>query len=126
MVNQLLKVFFGEGLLEVTFSGEKTQTLRWYRPEAHSLKKGQRFLGVFAEGLTILCEATEDTIIKLFLDLTDSDVLGSGYSSAAKAFKDLRTVYYKGKGMKKTDTAAIISYRICRIDGVPVVSPNIQ
>ncbi len=124
MPDQLLKIIFGEGLLDVSLSGRKTQTLRWYRPKAHKLKKGQRFLGVFAEGLTILCEATADTVVKPFSELTDEDVRGSGYQTAKQAFNDLYDNYYHGKGLKLIDEAGIISYRICQIDGIPVVSLN--
>ncbi|MCL5003943.1 MAG: hypothetical protein M1352_01585 [Patescibacteria group bacterium] len=124
MSKQLLKVFFGDGLLAVTLTDEKTQTLRWYRPEAHALKKGQRFLAVFAEGYTILCEATADTVVKPFSKLTGEDVRGSGYLTAEEAFADLRDHYYAGKGLKESYPAGIISYRIAQIGGVPVISLN--
>lgn len=104
-----------------SLSGEKTLTLRKYRPEAHDFKKGDVVVGVFKDGLNVLLQVTEDTLTKPFNEVTDEEARDWGRDDAVSLFQGLQDYYPDLKG---SDTLAVIEFEVLKVDGVPVVQFN--
>lgn len=112
---------FGENLLVPTLTEDKKISLRKYRPEAHSLKEGEFFIGSFEDGLDIVLQATCDTEVKRFRDLIDSEAQEDNFRDAKDAINELRNYY---PDLVLDDKLAIIRYEIPKTNGVPSVRIN--
>jgi hypothetical protein len=116
-------IIFGGGLLEPTLSGQKQITLRKYREEAHNLHEGEIFVGSFKEGLDILLQATADTEVKTFKELTDLEAQADGFSDAKEAFTGMQKYY---PDLTPETKLGILRYEIVKVKGVPSVKTNID
>ncbi len=115
------QLLFGKGLMKPTLVGEKLITIRKYRKDAHDFINREAFLGVFKDGLNIILQATADTEVKLFREITDSEAREDGYRDAKDAFESLK-IYYPD--LLPIDKVAIIRFKILQIDNLSVVSTN--
>jgi hypothetical protein len=101
------ELIFGEGLLQPVLCGKKHITIRKYRPEAHNIMNGERFLGVFKDGFNLELIATADRILKTFNELTDDEAVEDGFFGAIEAFDGMKAYYPDLEG---TDTIAVIRF----------------
>jgi hypothetical protein len=114
-------VIFGGGFLEPTLRGDKEITIRRYRLGVHDIKAGQYLIGHFIEGYDLLLQATADTVVKTFGDLTDEEAQADGFVDAKDALSGMRRFY---PDLKKEDQLAIIRFEIPKIEGIPVIQPS--
>ena len=119
--SQIRILLFGKGLLAPTLTEEKQISLRKFRQEAHDFKKGEYFIGSFKDDLDILLQATEDTEVKLFKELSPDDVISDGFEDVQDAFEKMH-IYYPELTME--DKMGLIHYEIPKINGIPVVKAN--
>lgn len=117
----LKSLVFGKGLMISTLRGFKLITIRKYRADAHVFKKGELVIGIFMEGLSFILEITADTQCMPFGKLTDEASREDGFRNSNHAFQGLSSFY---PGLKKTDTAGIIRFRVASIAGTQAVATN--
>jgi len=115
------ELIFAEGLLAPVLNGGKLITIRKFRKEAHTLSKGEAFLGVFRDGLNIVLVATAETEIMTFAELSDGQAREDGFKSARSAFFEMKKYY---PDLKKTDTIGLIRFEIPKIEERPSVEYN--
>ncbi len=110
---------FSEGLENIVRKSENLTTIRKFRPEAHSFKKGETFIGQFdEEDVKVLFTATEDTVTKTFESLSPAEIEKEGYKNSDEAFDKMKEYY---NDLQPGDTMAIITYEVYKVEGVPVV-----
>jgi hypothetical protein len=114
-------ILFGEGLLVPTLISERQTSLRKYREEAHNLHKGEIFVGSFKDGLDILLQATADTEIKTFKELTDLEAQADGFIDAKDVFVGMHKYY---PDLTPDTKFGILHFKIAIINGVPSVKAN--
>jgi len=118
---QTKTILFGEGLLTPTLTNEKQTSLRKYREEAHNLHKGEIFVGSFKDGLDILLQATDDTEVKTFKELTDLEAQADGFIDAKDAFSGMHKYY---PDLTPDTKLGILHFEIVKINGTPSVKAN--
>lgn len=116
-------VLFREGNLFPALTGERQITLRKYRPEAHDFKTGELFVGSFKDGLDILLQATADTEVKTFNDLSDEEAREDGFKDAEDAFNGMHEYY---PDLTPDTRLAIVRFEVAKINGIPSVRANIN
>lgn len=114
-------ILFGLGLLVPTLTGEKQTSLRKYREEAHNLHEGEIFVGSFKDGLDILLQATADTEVKTFCELTDGEDQADGFVDAKDAFTGMHKYH---PDLTSDTKLGILHFEIVKINGVASVKAN--
>jgi hypothetical protein len=114
--------FAGDNHFEGTVQGSKGNTIRRYDPSRHDLKEGELFIGKFtkAEVLLVL-QATRDTDVKRFGELTEEDLEANGFSNIKEALDIMREYY---PDINWNTRMGVIYYHIPEINGVPVIRPT--
>ncbi len=111
---------FAEGILEGYLSdGRVEYDFRKYSPGSHEFTKGQLIEGHFAEGFTLLLEVLEDTKIKTFKEITKEEYRQWGVTSRVKMMEQMKKYY---PGLKASDTAALNTLRLARINDRPIAN----
>ncbi len=73
MAKQAWRLIFVEGLIGNFLTGEDCLDFRIYREGSNDFKKGQLIEGHFLDGLSLLLEVTEDTVVKRFSSITAAE-----------------------------------------------------
>lgn len=120
MAKKAWRLVFAEGLLGNYISGDSVWTFRKYSPGSHEFVKGQIIEGHFKDGVMLLLEVMEDTVIKPFRDITPEECEAWGDCSHELMMEQMAE-YYLGIG--EDDIAALIRTRLARVGDRPIAGP---
>ncbi|MBI2640667.1 MAG: hypothetical protein HYW91_02130 [Candidatus Sungbacteria bacterium] len=122
MAKQAWRLIFVEGLIQNFLTGEECLDFRIYREGSNDFKKGQLIEGHFMDGISLLLEVTEDTVVKRFKDITDEErAKWAHFNDPEMSHTDMMEImrgYYPG--LTDESEAAINALRIPRINGRPI------